>query len=148
MKISTIAKVAHTVSAESKCISMKVGAVLVKDGRIISTGTNGTAPGYYNCCDTFSVRGPDHSEWSAKFETHAELSCMLHCPVPISGATMVTTHSPCWECTKNMVLAGVKEIWFTEKYYRMTDDDYDEVKDYCKKMDVLFKEIPSSEDGV
>lgn len=120
---------------------MKVGAVLFKDGRIVSTGTNGTAPGYDNCCDKFSERGPEHSSWSAKFETHAEMSAMLFCPISIEGCSVVVTHSPCWDCCKNMVLAGVKEIWYAERYYRMSDEDFRSIEDYCRLMNVSFKLI-------
>lgn len=142
MKLQTLKAVAETVASESKCASMKVGAVLVKDGRIVSTGTNGTARGYTNCCDKFSERGPEHSSWSAKFETHAELSALLFSPISIEGCQMVTTHSPCWDCCKAMILSGVEEIWFGERYYRQSDEDFAEVVEYCNTMNVKFGEIP------
>ena len=108
----------------------------------MSTGYNGSAKGDVNCCDLFTERGPDHTAWSDKREIHSELNCLLHCPVDTKGTIMVTTHSPCWNCTKHMVAAGVKEIWFIERYYRMTDDEYSEVEGFCENMEVKFGPVP------
>ena len=51
MKASTVLQIAYLVSQESKCCSWKVGAVIEKNGRIISTGYNGSPAGGVNCCD-------------------------------------------------------------------------------------------------
>lgn len=123
---------------------MKVGAVLEKDGHIISSGYNGTPKGYRNCCDVHTERGNAHSAWSERFEIHAELNAIIHCPVSTEGAIMITTHSPCWNCTKHMVGAGIKEIWFAERYYRMTDDEYSAVEGFCDDVGVKFGPIPIS----
>ena len=137
----TLAAIAADVAKESKCVSLKVGAVLVIGDRIVSTGYNGTAPSYVNCCDKFDDRGPEHSAWSDKYETHAELSALLFCPVSIAGSKMVTTHSPCWNCVKAMVLAGVTQIYYAERYYRQSDSDFQEVVDYCNVMNITFDKV-------
>ncbi len=141
MKLQTLKAVAFNVAEESKCISMKVGAVLSLDGHIISTGYNGAPKGAPNCNSLFSERGPEHSAWSEKYEVHAEMNALLYCPTSTRGSTMVTTHSPCWNCTKHMVAAGVKEIFFAERYYRMTDEEYKMVEGCCMRQGVKFGEI-------
>lgn len=144
MSIQSLLGVAREVSTNSKCCSMKVGSVLIKDGHIISTGINGTPKGYSNCNEVFKERCPEHSEWSEKYEIHAEMNAMLFCPVDLSGSVMVTTASPCWNCTKHMVSAGVKEIWFGDRYYRMTDDEYSNVQEFCRRMEVKFGQIQNT----
>lgn len=115
--------------------------MLSKDGHIISTGYNGTPKGYHNCNEVFSERGPEHSEWSERLEIHGEMNALLYCPTDTRGSIMVTTHSPCWNCTKHMVAAGVKEIWFAERYYRMSQEEYDLVDTFCKKLNVKFGQL-------
>ena len=61
MKASTVLQIAYLVSQESKCCSWKVGAVIEKNGRIISTGYNGSPAGGVNCCDHADEKG-----WLAK----------------------------------------------------------------------------------
>ena len=57
MKASTVLQIAYLVSQESKCCSWKVGAVIEKNGRIISTGYNGSPSGGVNCCDHAAEQG-------------------------------------------------------------------------------------------
>ena len=57
MKASTVLQIAYLVSQESKCCSWKVGAVIEKNGRIISTGYNGSPAGGVNCCDYAAEQG-------------------------------------------------------------------------------------------
>lgn len=120
---------------------MKVGAVLLKDGHIISTGYNGTPKGFTNCSDVFSERSTEHSAWSEKFEVHAEMNALLYCPVSTQGSTIVVTHSPCWNCTKHLLAAGVKEILFDQVYYRVTDEEFNLIRESCDKLGVTFKRI-------
>lgn len=141
LSLSTLLNVAKSIAHDSKCVSMKVGAVLVVNGRIVSTGVNGTAPGYTNCCDRFSERGSSHSEWSEKYEVHAEMNALLYNSISNAGAMMVTTHAPCWNCTKHMLAAGITQIYYGEKYYRVPDDEFKAIEDYCSEMKVTFKKV-------
>lgn len=141
MKTQTLKRIAWDVAKESNCVSMQAGAVLSKDGHIISTGYNGTPKGATNCCDLFSERSVEHSEWSEKYEVHAEMNAILYCPVSTQGSDMVITHSPCWNCTKHIVAAGVKSILFDERYYRMTDEEYETAKNYCEELSVEFRQM-------
>ena len=142
MKLSTLREIVKSIASESKCVSMSVGCVLVKDGHIISTGRNGTAKGDVNCCDKFTERGVEHSAWSEKFELHAEINAIVHCPVDPSGSIAVVTHSPCFPCTRTLVAAGITDIHYLERYYRQSDEDFAEAVDYCNRMGVTFQIIP------
>lgn len=118
-------RMAAIVAESSKCVSLKVGAVLVREGRIISIGYNGTPPGTPNCCEVHRERGPEHSEWSNRWEIHAEMNCILFAGrngISVENTTMYTTIEPCTQCLKNMAAAGVKFIVYSEPYYRETID--------------------------
>lgn len=143
MKALTFLQIAYLVSQESKCVSWKVGAVIAKNGRIISTGYNGSPAGGKNCCDhahdmawtkkeQCTVPGPirtilqkehreAHSAWSKENEIHAELNAILYAArngVSIDGATMYVTLSPCTECAKAIAQSGLKQLVYSETYDR------------------------------
>lgn len=141
MKDSTWMKMAEAAAEDSKCVSLKVGTVLVKDGHIISTGINGTPKGYINCCDKFTERSPEHSAWSEKFEVHSEMNALLYCPVDTRGSHAYVTHAPCFNCAKHLVAAGVKSIVYKERYYRQPDKDFNEVVDFCNHMKVEYSKL-------
>ena len=146
MKHSTFLKVAQAVASESKCVSLSVGAVLVKDGHIISTGYNGTPKGYMNCNEHVGIAIPkeDHTAWSQKFEIHAEMNAILHCPVSTQGAVIYVTDSPCFNCAKHLIAAGVKEIYFGQIYHRYhttLKNEWQEVIDFCDEMGVKLCQL-------
>lgn len=148
MKAATYLQIAYLISQESKCCSWKVGAVIEKDGRIISTGYNGSPAGGVNCCDHAEEQGwlkmkpreawetkapmvlakehrPAHSEWSAKNEIHAELNAILFAArkgSSIEGATLYCTASPCPDCTKAISQSGIKKVVYAERYDRSPDN--------------------------
>ncbi len=123
---------ASAASNRSKCVSLHVGCVIVLNDRVISTGVNGTAPGSVNCCDKFpDGKTEEHSEWSQKYEVHAEMSALLQADCNIAGSTAYVTHSPCFNCLKHLIWSGVKSIYFSEKYHRMSDDEWSQVIEYC-----------------
>lgn len=114
-------QIAKIVAGTSKCVSVQVGAVIAKEGRIISTGYNGTPSGYLNCCDVHSERGAAHSEWSNRYEIHAEQNALLYAAkygISVKGATLYTTVEPCFQCLKMIVASGISRIVYDEPYYR------------------------------
>lgn len=132
-------QLAYIVAQESKCVSWKVGAIIVKDERIITTGYNGTPAGQLNCCDvaydnnwTDRSNGNlkeccshDHTEWSQKNEIHAELNAILYAAkrgISIEGATMYVTVSPCADCAKAIAQSGIKTLVYCVEYPRNSDD--------------------------
>ena len=112
--------IAQEIASASKCVSKQVGAVIVKDGRILSTGYNGTPAGYINCCDYWDDKyTPQHHEWSKTYEIHAEMNAIIWAArqgISIEGATIYVTLEPCSECSKNLIASGIKRIVYAKSY--------------------------------
>lgn len=116
-------KIARVVASRSNCMKRKVAALIVKDGRIISTGYNGTPRGTTNCneggcprCNAFDVSGQNLTEC---FCSHAEENSIVQASyhgIGIKGATIYTTFSPCLLCTKMIINSGLDEVVFNEAY--------------------------------
>jgi len=110
----------------SKCVSKQVCALVVKDGRVISTGINGTESGRLNCCDRFDKETFDpieHHEWSKFHELHAEIRALLECKEPTNNSTLYCNLEPCVDCTKFLVASGIKRLVFSKRYQRISDKD-------------------------
>lgn len=118
------------VAKRSKCISHQVGCVIVKDDDIIVSGYNGTPPGYINCNDKFcDGYHESHHEWSNIHEIHAEQNAICRAArkgIPIQDAIIYSTLKPCMHCSKMIVMAGIKEIYYIKKYDRNDDNSIDE----------------------
>ena len=100
--------VAEAIAKRSKCVSLQVGCVLVKDDQIISTGINGTPETYINCKTKFEGCSSEHikqhhHEWSSKYEIHAEMNAIVRAGQSVKGAVAYCTHSPCFNCTKHLL---------------------------------------------
>lgn len=113
-------KIATELATASKCVSKQVGAVIVKDGRILSTGYNGTPAGFTNCNDHWKGEyTSDHHEWSKTYEIHAEMNAIIWAArkgISIEGATIYVTLEPCSECSKNLIASGIKRIVYAKEY--------------------------------
>jgi len=114
---------AHLVSKRSTCLRRKVGAVAVKDKRILATGYNGSPSGLAHCLDIGCVREklgvPSGQRQELCRALHAEqniiIQALIH-RVDLSGASVYLTNQPCVICSKMLIGAGVKEIVFSEGY--------------------------------
>jgi dCMP deaminase len=96
----------------SHCNRKKVGAIIVKDGMIISDGYNGTPSGFDNCCE--NDIGETH--W---YVLHAEANAILKVAKSTnncSGATLYLTLSPCKDCSKLVIQSGIKRVVFQHGY--------------------------------
>ena len=96
----------------SYCNRRKVGALIVKDKMIISDGYNGTPAGFENVCE-------DENGLTKPYVLHAEANAItkIACSNNSSkGATMYVTTSPCIECAKLIIQAGIKRVIYSEKY--------------------------------
>jgi len=106
----------------SKCVSFQVGAVIVRDERIISMGYNGSPKGYLNCCDKFNKENfnrKDHHKWSNIYEIHAELNAILFAAkngISLDGCVMYVTFKPCDQCIKNIIQSGIKKVIYLNEY--------------------------------
>jgi len=115
-------KTAFHIAQKSKCVSHKVGAVIVKDNRIISIGYNGTHPSRPNCCEVFKAGNFDreeHHKWSLDNEIHAEMNAILFAAKEgddINGCDLYVTISCCNDCLKNISMTGIKNIYYLYLY--------------------------------
>lgn len=104
--------VAHRVAELSYCKRKKVGAIIVKDGNIISFGYNGTLAGEDNCCET-----PENT--TKQEVVHAEANAILKLSgsnESAKGATLYLTLTPCIECSKMIAVAGITRVVYAEDY--------------------------------
>ncbi len=105
-------KMAAIWSENSYCRRRKVGALLVKNRMIISDGYNGTPSGFENACE-------DEQNRSKAYVLHAEANAITKVAKSNNsseGATLYVTSSPCMECAKLIIQAGIKRVVFTEEY--------------------------------
>ncbi|MCI0501174.1 MAG: dCMP deaminase family protein [Epsilonproteobacteria bacterium] len=112
--------IAKEIASASKCVSKQVGAVIVKEGRILSTGYNGTPAGFINCCEYWNDEyTKEHHEWSKTYEIHAEMNAIIWAArkgISIEGGTIYVTLEPCSECSKNLIASGIKRIVYEKPY--------------------------------
>ena len=120
LKDKNFLNIADEIATGSKCISIHVWAIIVKDNRILSTWYNWTPSWYVNCCDYMKDKERNtHHDWSLKHEIHAEMNALLWSArnwVQIEWATIYCTHQPCYECSKNIISSGIKKIVYKEKF--------------------------------
>jgi dCMP deaminase len=97
----------------SYCTRRQVGALLVKDKMIISDGYNGTPSGFENVCE-------DENNKTKPYVLHAEANAITKVAKSnnsSNGATLYVTSSPCIECSKLIIQAGIKRVVFSEQYH-------------------------------
>ena len=147
-------KTAHAFAECSTARRLNVGAIVVKDNRIISIGYNGMPSGWDNTCEIeeesmadnpwhdyahltqsgWTFANGKYSKLKSKPEVlHAETNAiakLARSPESGEGSTMFITHSPCLDCAKLIYQAGIKEVYY-ETEYRNTDG-----VDFLRRCDV------------
>lgn len=108
-------KIAIEVSTRSTCDRKHVGAVIVRDRNILSTGYNGSVSGLDHCDDVGHMMEGGHCIATIHAEANAIIQAAKN-GVNINGGAIYTTASPCWNCFKLIVNAGLKKIYFGEFY--------------------------------
>lgn len=115
--------IAKLVATRSTCLRRNVGAVLVKDKKIVATGYNGAPTGIRHCEETGCLREKLNVKSGEKHELcrglHAEQNVIIQAAyygVATKGTVLYSTHKPCIICTKMLINAGVKKIFFSEGY--------------------------------
>lgn len=108
-------KLAGNVAERSTCERATVGAVLVRDHRIIATGYNGSISGDPHCDDAGHLMRDGHCIRTLHAEMNAILQCALN-GVSTRGATVYVTFFPCLNCTKALIQAGVARIYYANDY--------------------------------
>ena len=133
---------AELVSSQSTCCRLQVGAVLVKEGRVISIGFNGVPAHQAHCEDIFKVeyenkfkdkfksmaefiKSPEFKDIHGKFsndnELHAEQNAILFAAkngISTGGSHLYITLSPCINCAKVIITAGIEKVYYKELYDR------------------------------
>ena len=116
-------KVAEIYSQLSSAIRLQVGAIIVKDDRIISIGYNGMPAGWDNNCeDLVAVEGDEFGrhEYKTKDEViHAEANAIAKLAKSTESgqdATMFLTHAPCIHCAKQIFTAGITSVYYRNSY--------------------------------
>jgi dCMP deaminase len=134
--------IAQKTSERSKCVSHKVGCVIVRKGDIVVSGYNGTPPKYPNCCEVFPNGYADtHHDWSNHHEVHAEQNAISRASkhgIKTNKSTAYCTLKPCMHCTKSLIMAGIKKIYYIDTYGRNDDITLDA---YIKANKVKIKQI-------
>ena len=109
-------EMAHVWAKNSYCKRRQVGALIVKDRMIISDGYNGTPSGFENICE-------DETGRTKQYVLHAEANAITKVAKSNNsseGATLYITDSPCVECSKLIIQAGISRVVY-DREYRITD---------------------------
>ncbi|MEW6668029.1 MAG: cytidine/deoxycytidylate deaminase family protein [Thermodesulfobacteriota bacterium] len=115
--------ITRLVAMRSTCMRRSVGAVLVKEKRILATGYNGAPAGLKHCEEVGCLRENSSIPSGVRHELcrglHAEQNVIIQAAyhgIPIQGASLYCTNKPCVICTKMIINAGIREIFYLEGY--------------------------------
>jgi dCMP deaminase len=115
--------ITRLVSKRSTCLRRSVGAVLVKDKRILATGYNGAPAGLRHCQEVGCLRADSDVPSGMRHELcrglHAEQNVIIQAAyhgITIQGATLYCTNKPCVICSKMIINAGIKKVYYEEGY--------------------------------
>ncbi|MBF0203739.1 MAG: cytidine/deoxycytidylate deaminase family protein [Desulfamplus sp.] len=115
--------IADLVATRSTCIRRKVGAVLVKDRRILCSGYNGAPSKLVHCSETGCLREKMKIPSGEKHElcrgVHAEQNAIIQAAchgISVSGSTLYCTNQPCSICAKMIINAGIIAVYFKKQY--------------------------------
>jgi len=118
--------ITRMVATRSTCLRRHVGAILVKEKRILATGYNGAPAGLKHCIEVGCLREEASIPSGTRHELcralHAEQNAIVQAAyhgISIAGSTLYCTNKPCVICSKMLINAGIKRIFFDESY----DDD-------------------------
>lgn len=129
-------EIAEIVATRSTCDRAEVGCLIVNDdNRIVSTGYNGSISGNPHCNDVGHVMRDGHCIATI----HAEINALIYCAregISVKGCRVYVTHFPCLNCTKALIQAGIKKIYYRNDY---RIDDY--AVELLKRNNVEFVKI-------
>jgi dCMP deaminase len=127
--------IAATVATRSTCDRAAVGAVLVRDKRILTTGFNGSPAGLSHCDEIGHLMVDGHCVRTTHAEANAVIQAALH-GISSKGSVCYVTHFPCLNCTKILINAGVNEIIYLTSY-RMNEN----AVAFCKDAGVSYRQV-------
>jgi len=122
--------IADLVAKRSTCLRRQVGAVAVKDKRILATGYNGVPSGIPHCLDVGCLREQEGIPSGERHELcrgiHAEQNVIIQAAysgVAIQGASLYCTNLPCLICSKMLINSGIREIFYRQGYADRLSED-------------------------
>lgn len=148
MKINAIVRMEEffketvvNLSKQSTCQMKQVGALIVKENRIISTGYNGCLPGAAHC-NSHDHSIEDHHEWGLRNELHAEQNAILIAAkngISLNGCTCYSSLQPCNTCMLMLLQVGIKEIVYLNQYNR---SNYSEtISEYISSNNIIVRKF-------
>ena len=115
--------ITYDVAERATCIKRKVGSIIVKDHRILSSGYNGSPKGFSHCSEENCIRKQMDISSGHRHELcrglHAEQNAIIQAAwhgVKIAGGTLYCTYQPCVICVKMMINAGIEKLVYTGAY--------------------------------
>ena len=127
--------IAKQIATRSTCDRKHVGALIIRDRTILSSGYNGSIRGMPHCDEVGHLMENNHCVATIHAETNAILQAAKN-GVMIEGAEIFITASPCWSCFKMLANAGIKKIYYGE-FYRD-----ERIFDVAKKLSIELIHIP------
>ena len=106
---------AHIWAKNSKCVRKKVGALIVKDNRIISDGYNGTPHGFDNECE-YESRGIKRTKQQVLHAESNAITKIAKSTLSCEGSTLYVTMQPCFDCAKLIIQSGIEKVIYDEVY--------------------------------
>ena len=103
------------VAKRSTCGRLRVGAIIVKDRRILTTGYNGAPAGLPHCDEVGHLMVDGHCVRTLHAEQNAIIQAALH-GVSVAGSTLYVTHQPCLTCAKMIINAGIRRVVYAGHY--------------------------------
>ena len=132
-------ELAVNLAKRSHCVRRHVGAVLVKDTRIISIGYNGPPSGTHNCDEEFPDGCARDSKGSCYLAIHAEQNAIMYAVknnTSVEGSTLFVTLSPCIACARIVFSMGIREVIFLKSYAEYKGLPADEGVEFLRKFGV------------
>jgi len=133
-------KLAEDLALRSHCVKAQVGAVLVKDTRIVSLGYNGPPAGTHNCDEEWPETGcPRDSKGSCSLALHAEQNAILYAVkngVNLEGTMLYVTMAPCIACARVILTVGIKKVLYLYSYAEYKNLPSDEGVDFLRRFGV------------
>jgi dCMP deaminase len=129
--------IAELASKRSSCDRKHVGAVIVKDRRVIATGYNGSLPDAQHCDEVGHMMEDGHCIRTI----HAEINAIVQCAkygVSCDSAVLYVNTFPCWHCFKTVVSAGIKHIYYKGDYPAQYKK---RVYDMAKYLDIKLEKL-------
>lgn len=139
-------KVAMLTASNSHAKRTKVGAVLVKDGRLVASGWNGQPKGFDNCCEREDIDDQGNKILvTLPTVIHSEANLLMFCAkhgIKTDGTDLYVTLSPCINCGILIIQAGIKNVYYNEVYRDTSGIEFlQNAGVMAKKIDVIDQSV-------